>query len=99
MEDNINYCHTILSAYYGILSMDEYELKAYILKEITNYLNKYIKDNKVNINIEKMKEEIKDNTLRSKLEDSLLILNDIDGPMDLKILIKRRIAHTNKKVK
>ena len=97
MEDSINYCHTIISAYLGILSLDEYELRAYILKELDGYLYNYIFENKLDINIESIKEMLKKNTLRSKLEDSLLILNDIDGPMDLKILIKRKIAHMGNK--
>jgi hypothetical protein len=49
MEEKENYVNLILSAYYGVLEIDEYELKTYVLKDIENHLNNYINHYKLQI--------------------------------------------------
>ena len=41
MEEEINRYKTIIGAYYGVMLMDEYSLKAYVLKNIENLAANY----------------------------------------------------------
>ncbi len=99
MEEKENYVNLILSAYYGVLEIDEYELKTYVLKDIENNLNNYINHYKLQIDLEELKKKAKDIPEKVKLQDSLIILNTINAPMELKIIIKRKIAKPVKKKK
>ena len=73
--------------------MDEYPLKEYVLKDIENYVKDFISVNPIdNFNyLEehiKVKESVSD---KVKLQDALLVLNIIKGPMDLVFLIKEKL--------
>ena len=90
LEDQFRY---LVGGYYGVLLMDEYPLKEYILKDIENYVKKFIEINPIdNFNYYeehiKVKEKVSE---KRKLQDALLVLNIIDGPMDLVFLIKEKI--------
>ncbi len=80
-----------VGAYYGVQAMDSYDLKVYILKEIDDYIKNYLKNNKID-NYEEEALYVKDNvSLKVKLQDSLILLNRLDAPMELILLIKNRI--------
>lgn len=82
----------LVGGYYGVSLMDEYLLKEYILKDIENYINNFIETNKIEFNYEKEKELIKDNlSNKRKLQDALIVLNKINGPMDLILMIKQKL--------
>lgn len=83
----------LVGGYFGIEEMDEYKLKIYVLKEIEEYLKKFILENPIqNFLYRKEAEKIKDSLpLKRKLQDSLLTLRKIDGPLDLILLIKDKI--------
>ena len=90
LEDQFRY---LVGGYYGVNLMDEYPLKEYVLKDIENYVKEFIKENPIdNFNyLEehiKVKEKVSD---RVKLQDALLVLNIIKGPMDLVFLIKEKL--------
>ncbi len=88
-DDRFKY---LVSGYYGIKTMDEYQSKLYILKDIENYIRKYVAVSESGLSYQKIAEEIYEKTtLKEKLQDSLIVLNDIKGPIELVILIKRRI--------
>ncbi len=93
MEELINQYRYLVGGYYGVSLMDEYDLKEYILKDIENYIKDFIEVNP----IDKFdyKEEallIKDNlSEKRKLQDALLVINKMNGPMDLVFLIKKRL--------
>lgn len=83
----------LLESYYGIELIDEYELKVYMLKQIEemiiDFKNAYNldKDNKIKeYVINKVSE-------KTKLQSSLITLNQINGPMDLILLIKKRLKN------
>lgn len=90
LEDQFRY---LVGGYYGVNLMDEYPLKEYILKDIENYIKDFIKQNPIN-NFNyyeehiKVKETVSD---RVKLQDALLVLNIIKGPIDLVSLIKEKL--------
>ena len=74
--------------------MDTYDLKEYVLKDIKDYIEEYIKQNpSSNFDMEKEIEKIKDETpLKTKLQDALIVLNEMDNaPIDLKLQISQRL--------
>lgn len=96
LEDQYKY---LVGAYYGVSEMDEYDLKVYILKDIENYIKDFITTNPIkNFNYreyaEKQEQEM---SLKTKLQDALLVLNKINGPMELIFLIKKRLKEINNK--
>ena len=92
MEDKYDYVNLLISGYLGVMEMDEYVLKTYVLKDINDHLNNYINKNNLTVDIDSKKKELMSTPLKAKLQDSLLVLNKINGPMELKIIIKRKIA-------
>ena len=88
-DDRIKY---MISGYYGVKKLDAYPRKIYILKDIENYIKDYLKDNKVDgYNYYELAEHLEKNTLKEKLQDSLILINEMNGPIDLTLLIKRMI--------
>ena len=90
LEDQFRY---LVGGYYGVNLMDEYPLKEYVLKDIENYVKDYIKENPIdNFNYLEEHLKVKDTVSdKVKLQDALLVLNIIKGPMDLVFLIKERL--------
>lgn len=90
LEDQFHY---LVGGYYGVSLMDEYSLKEYIMKDIENYIRDFVKTNPIdNFNYEEEALKVKENvTDKVKLQDALLVLNKINGPMDLVFLIKKRL--------
>lgn len=83
----------LIEAYYGVLEMDEYDLKVYTLKEIESYIRNFINEYKIdNFDYKKESEYIKDNiNIKTKLQSSLIVLNKINAPLELILLIKKRL--------
>lgn len=87
----------LVSGYYGIYEMDEYALKVYVLKEIENYIREFIYEYPLtNYNYLQVAEEIEKENLKTKLQDSLLVLNKIKGPLELTLLIRNRLQDMKK---
>lgn len=87
----------LVSGYYGIYDMDEYELKVYVLKEIENYIKEFVKEYSLtNYNYLQVAEEIEKEPLKIKLQDSLLVLHKIKGPLELILLIQNRLNDMKK---
>lgn len=93
MEELIDEYKYLVGGYFGILEMDEYDLKVYLLKEIENYIKDFVKENKIpNFDYRKEAETIKDTySLITKLQDSLLILPRLNAPLEIILLVKTRI--------
>lgn len=91
IEDQYRY---MISGYYGVKEMDSYELKIYVLKEIENYIREFVRQNPssnfdFDSEVEKIKEKV---SLKTKLQDALLVLNRMDNvPMDLILQIKHKL--------
>lgn len=87
-DDRFKY---LVGGYYGIKTMDEYESKLYILKDIEEYIRNYCQ-NDTSIDYKSIADEIYENTsIKEKLQDSLILLHDIKGPIELIIMIKQKI--------
>lgn len=90
----------LVEAYFGILEIDEYELKVYTLKEleeiIKNFVNEYYDST---INYKKEAEYIKDNvSIITKLQSSLIVLNKMNEKMELVLLIKNKLKKVKEEI-
>jgi len=96
MEEITNNIKTIIAAYYGVMKMDTYPLKAYVLKDINQLLEDYLQD-KEDVDIKKIREEIQQNVSKKrKLQDALYILNQLDADKELIHLIKKELRKLDK---
>ena len=91
IEDVYRY---MISGYFGVMEMDSYKLKEYVLEDVKQYIKDYMEQNPSNnFNLDEEIENIKDNVpVKTKLQDALLVLNKMDNaPMDLILDIKHRL--------
>ena len=99
MEEIENQFRYLVGGYYGVALMDSYPLKEFILKDIENYIRDFIETNPLeNYSYQEValtvKEKVED---RVKLQDALLVLNKMNGPMDLVFMIKKELKKYDKK--
>lgn len=89
----------LVAGYYGVAMMDEYPLKEYMLLEIDKYIDDFINTNSFeNFDFTKERETIKDKySDRVKLQDALLLLQLMEAPMDLVLLVKSKLKELGKK--
>lgn len=88
-DDRIKY---MIGGYLGIKELKDYERKIYVLKEIETYIKEYLKTNKVEgFDYYALASTIEKNSLKEKLQDSLILLNEMNGPIDLILLIKLKV--------
>ena len=93
IDDTYRY---MISGYFGVMEMDTYNLKEYILKDIENYIREFVKQNpSSNFDFVSEVQKIKDTVpVKTKLQDALLVLNKMDNvPMDLILDIKHRLKN------
>lgn len=89
-EEEQNRYKTIIGAYYGVMLMDEYPLKAYVLKNLETLEEDYLQDK--NIPSDELKSFVKNKvSTKVKLQDALYILNELDEDKELLHMIKRKI--------
>ena len=90
LENTFRY---LVGGYYGVALMDEYPLKEYILKDIENYIRDFVDQNPIpDFLYQEEAMKVKDKTSdKRKLQDALLVLNKMNGPMDLVFLIKDKL--------
>mgnify|MGYP001289023987 FL=1 len=94
-ETLINEFKTYVGAYYGVNSMDEYDLKVYVLKEIEQDIKDFILVNDLDKNeclllAKEVEEKV---PLKTKLQDSLLILYKMNASMELIFMIKNKLKN------
>ena len=95
--NNINYDDDIkymCSGYIGIKSLDEYERKVYILRDAKKHIMNYVEDSKFeDFNFDEFCNQMdKEYSYLEHLQDALLLINNMNGPVDLILLIKPKIA-------
>lgn len=94
LEDNFK---LLVSGYYGVYEIDEYGSKTYVLNDIENYIREFIKEFPLsNYDYKKVAQELESLPLKTKLQDSLLVLNRIKGPLELTLLIRNRLNDMKK---
>ncbi len=95
LEDEFKY---LVGGYFGVREMDNYDLKVYVLEDIENYIRDFIEINPID-DYDYKSEAIKINdtmSLKTKLQDSLIVLNKINAPMELIFLVKARLEEMKK---
>ena len=86
LRDRLN---LLVEAYYGMMEMDEYELKVYEAKKIKDEIDNFVKEYNINdFDYEYVKDNI---SLRTKLQSLLIVLNKNNRPIELILLIKKRL--------
>lgn len=87
----------LVGAYYGVREMDEYASKEYVLNDIKNYIENYVKQFPLpNYEYRKVADSLENLPLKRKLQDSLIVLNKLNEPMELVLLIRKRINELSK---
>jgi len=83
----------LVSGYFGIRELDEYQLKEYLLQIIEEYIKSFVETNEIsNINYLEEAAVINNTTpIKRKLQDSLLVLNRIDASIEVILLVKKKI--------
>ena len=83
----------IVGAYYGVSEMDNYDLKEYVLKDIEDYIRNYVKENPVkDFDYEEEARKVeKELSLKTKLQDALIVLPRVNASMELILLVKERL--------
>ena len=96
LKDTYKY---LVGAYYGIAEMDNYELKEYVMQDIKDYIIDFIKENPIkDYDYKKEAEKINNElSLKTKLQDSLLVLPKINAPMELILLVKEKLKELKEK--
>lgn len=87
----------LVGAYYGMSEMDEYDLKEFVLNDIEQYIRSFVLENK-QAAVDYLEEalDVKDNvSLKVKLQDCLLVLPKVEAPLEIILLVKRRIKNLN----
>jgi len=88
----------LIGGYYGVSLIDEYELKVYVLKDIEKYINDWLESNDLgDVDLDKINNEVNSLDEVEKLQDAMLVLHQIDGPIDLILIINQRIMKLNEK--
>lgn len=90
----------LVSGYYGISEMDEYELKVYVLKDLEKYIKDFVglyapKSFKYEEEFKKLENEL---SLKTKLQDSLLVLDKINAPIELMLMINKKLKDMENEV-
>ena len=95
LENQFRY---LVGGYYGVSLMDEYSLKEFVMDDIKKYILDFIDVNPIdNFDYKREANDVKDNVSEKvKLQDALLVLNKINGPMDLVFMIKKKLKKYGK---
>lgn len=83
----------LVLGYYGVLYLDEYDLKVYVLKDIENYIRTFIEINPIS-DFDYKQEALnyeKEVSKKTKLQDALIVLNKIKAPMEVVLLVKKHL--------
>lgn len=94
--DEIKY---MVSGYLGVQTLDQYVKKVYLLKDMKDYISEVVRTNEItNFDFEALKDELRDIPLVDKLQDALIILNEMQAPMDIILLIKPMIKDLKRNI-
>lgn len=91
----------LVLGYYGVLSLDEYDLKVYVLKDIEEYIKTFIEINPIrDFDYKRAAEEfVEEASLKTKLQDALIVLHKIKADMEVVLLVKKHLKEIELKEK
>ena len=89
----------MVSGYLGVQSLDQYVKKVYLLKDMKEYIFDIVKANDIqDFDFETLKDELSSLPLVDKLQDALIILNEMNAPMDIILTIKPMIKDLKRNI-
>ncbi len=91
----------LVLGYYGMMYLDDYDLKVYILKDIEEYIKAFIKNNPIK-DFDYKKKALKyesESSKKTKLQDTLIVLHKIKAPMEVILLVKKHLKEEEEKEK
>ena len=93
MDEIKNQFKLLVGGYLGVLELDNYDLKVYILKDIEEYIKNFIMCNPIdNYDYQTKALEYKDGlSLKTKVQDALIVLHKIKSPMEVVLLMKDKL--------
>jgi len=78
--------------YRGGYIMVKRNIDVSILKSVEKYIRDFVKTNSIDFDCFEEAQEVKEKVnKKTKLQDALIVLNKINGPMDLVFIIKDRL--------
>ena len=81
-----------VNAYAGVLLLDEYDLKVYLLKELKEYIMDFVLQNDLECDFESdLDKSIKNVNNKTKFQDALYILNQLNAPVEVILIIQNRL--------
>lgn len=87
----------LVECYYGVMELDEYDLKVYLLKKIENDIRNFVNEYKIDdFDYKKDAERIKNEVpIKTKLQSCLIVLNKMNAPMEVILIVKKRLKELN----
>lgn len=84
---------TLVGGYYGVLEMEDHELRIFILKDIEDYIKEFIEINPIpNFNYREEAEKVNINlSLKRKLQDTLRVLPMVEAPLEFVLLVQKTV--------
>lgn len=91
----------LVLGYYGMMYLDDYDLKVYILKDIEEYIKAFIKNNPIkDFDYKEMALKYEsESSKKTKLQDTLIVLHKIKVPMEVILLVKKHLKEEEEKEK
>ena len=91
----------LVLGYYGMMYLDDYDLKVYILKDIEEYIKAFIKNNPIkDFDYKEMALKYEsENSKKTQLQDTLIVLHKIKAPMEVILLVKKHLKEEEEKEK
>lgn len=91
----------LVLGYYGMMYLDDYDLKVYILKDIEEYIKAFIKNNPIkDFDYKEMALKYEsESSKKTKLQDTLIVLHKIKAPMEVILLVKKHLKEEEEKEK
>lgn len=91
----------LVLGYYGMMYLDDYDLKVYILKDIEEYIKAFIKNNSIkDFDYKEMALKYEsESSKKTKLQDTLIVLHKIKAPMEVILLVKKHLKEEEEKEK
>lgn len=88
-----NQFRMLVGAYFGVMEMEEHDLRIFILKDIEDYIKDFIELNPIpNFNYREEAELInKDLTFKRKLQDTLRVLPLVSAPLEFVLLVQKTL--------
>lgn len=85
----------MIGAYYGVLEMDEYNLKEYVLCDLMKAILEFVNHHKdESISYQEEANDIEKNvSLKTKLQDCLIVLPKLNVSMEFLFLIKEKLRN------